>query len=524
MHRFFPKLPSESTFGSKSLFAIWITTFFAFVYSLYFVISTSTQSLLDLHSFRQSQTALGAFWLKDSSSWLQYQVPVIGYPWSIPFEFPTYQILVHYFAIIFGLPLVQTGRLLSYLFLLLLIFPLQMLIKDLKLPKAVLPLVLLFLLTSSDYLYWSRTFMIETTALFFTIFAIAISVRYVNKPKISTFVLTLFLGILAGLTKSTTALSFLFFLSSLITYFLILKRKELRKRISAIVGVSSILFLTTLVALRWIQYSDSVKSLNLNARALTSTALKGWNYGTLDQRFSTKFWFDLILQRTLLGNLGAGIGLIIIIIFLVTKSEPRLKAIVAFLLIMFLIPLFVFTNLHLVHWYYQVSCQVYLFLALAIIFGYWIDRSKKNSQIIAVVSAILVAAINLSVFGVKFLGYAEKDYSVKNSQILSVADFVKNHTASDDVILIYGQDWSSALAFAAERKSATLPSWMPGYLESYTNPKSLFNGKSPAAIVDCLVHIDDSIHPTLEEIKLVSQKGDLNSQVKIKDCQIWYRS
>ena len=48
-------------------------------------------------------------------SFLRYETPVLGPPWSLPFEFPLYQGIVAGLAKIFSTPLDQTGRFVSIL-------------------------------------------------------------------------------------------------------------------------------------------------------------------------------------------------------------------------------------------------------------------------------------------------------------------------------------------------------------------------------------------------------------------------
>jgi hypothetical protein len=43
----------------------------------------------------------------------------------------------------------------------------------------------------------------------------------------------------------------------------------------------------------WVRFADQVKSLNVVALLLTSAALKVWNFGTLQQRFSLETWTTL---------------------------------------------------------------------------------------------------------------------------------------------------------------------------------------------------------------------------------------
>ncbi len=515
-------LPTHFAKQSKNSKIVWIATIFSFLYSTFFALSTSKQQLLDLHSFRQAQTGLGAYWLNESSSWFQYQLPVLGHPWSIPFEFPTYQILSHYLASVSGISLVQTGRLLSYVFLILTFIPIRMMIVDLKLPSLAFPITCLLVLTSSNYLYWSRSFMIETTALFLTISAIAFSLRFALQPRWITLIFAILFTVMSGLTKSTTYLSFLVFMGLAFLYLILFKRIKIDKMLITILGFICIILPSAITTYLWIEYSDATKSLNANGVSLTSTALKTWNYGTNEQRFSNAFWFDLILQRTVLGHLGAGLGIIVITFFLIVRSGFRNKLIVSALIVMFFAPLLVFTNLHLVHWYYQVSNQIYLFIALAIIFGSWIERTPKKFSNGAVAIVLIISILNFSVFQVKFSGYAEQVFTIQNSQILSLANFLKKNTTSDQYILIYGQEWSSALAFAAERKTATLSSWMPAYSESYKNPKGLFNQVNPSAVVDCLVHENENIIPTLSELEMTVSKIGLKNYTEISSCRIWY--
>ena len=78
------------------------------------------------------------------------------------------------------------------------------------------------------------------------------------------------------------------------------------------------------------------------------------------------------------------------------------------------------------------------------------------------------------------------------------------------------------MAFAAERKTATLASWMPTYSESYKNPKVLFNQRNPGAVVDCLVHVNEDDRPTIRDLQSVTYKIGLTDYVELGGCRIWY--
>src|SRR5262249_18342164 len=73
------------------------------------------QPLLDQYAFRQTQTALTSYWLMRGGPIFAYETPVLGFPWSIPFEFPLYQLLAAALSLV-GVPLDAAGRIVSFVF------------------------------------------------------------------------------------------------------------------------------------------------------------------------------------------------------------------------------------------------------------------------------------------------------------------------------------------------------------------------------------------------------------------------
>ena len=85
--------------------------------------------LTDSYAFRQTQTAITARYFSGFSDFLTYQTPVLGPPWSIPFEFPIYQALAKGLQVTSGLSLESSGRLVSIAFFLLCFWPLHCLLR-----------------------------------------------------------------------------------------------------------------------------------------------------------------------------------------------------------------------------------------------------------------------------------------------------------------------------------------------------------------------------------------------------------
>ena len=76
--------------------------------------------LLDMHSFRQTQTAISAYYMaKDPWMFFNYITPVLGKPWQIPMEAPIYQWIVARWHNMTAMGLDQSGKLVSIAFWLL---------------------------------------------------------------------------------------------------------------------------------------------------------------------------------------------------------------------------------------------------------------------------------------------------------------------------------------------------------------------------------------------------------------------
>jgi hypothetical protein len=162
-----------------------------------------TKPILDLYYFRQTQTALSAYWLWRGGPWLAYETPVLGFPWSVPIEFPLYQGLVALLRTI-GIPIESGGRLLSFSFYLASLWPLWLLFRSLQFGKFAFLATSILFLSSPIYLYWSRTLMIESCALFFASLWLALLTDFLKKGHVAILIGTIAAGMAAALVKSTT--------------------------------------------------------------------------------------------------------------------------------------------------------------------------------------------------------------------------------------------------------------------------------------------------------------------------------
>lgn len=428
---------------------------------LAYSISTATvgwsHTLNDRHSFRQSQTATTAFYLVNQPFRWAYETPILGKPWSIPMEVPIYQWLVARFSGLTDYPLDQTGRLVSFVFFLLAGFPLYGLFRlaGVETRLACLP-VMLFML-SPFYLFWSRTFMIESTALFFSLVWLASAVCALKRKHIAWDAVAVLLGCLAAATKVTTFLGFLPVVGLLMVLFAwpdwsFPRNLDALKRHLFRIGLLCLLPLG--MALLWVTFSDTIKAENpLAAAYLTSNCPhhSEWNYGTIEQKLSGFVWGIILGRFPELIGLPPLAWLLLGMVLTVTLVHRRRWRETLFCLGAFLIAPTLFTNLHFVHDYYANANGVFLLGAFAFaLVGLLEDPRTRLAGTFFFLLTVLAAVGGHRQF---YLPRQLKD----NREILEAAEYIRTVTPQDSVIICLGNDWSPLVSYYSQRRALNLP-------------------------------------------------------------------
>lgn len=444
------------------------------------------QPLLEEHAFRQTQTALTAHYLQLNGFSLRYETPVLGEPWSIPFEFPLYQAIVALISSALGVSLSVTGRVVSLAFTLLACVPIHAMLARLRLDRAAIHFALALFLTSPIYLFWAGTFMIESAALCFTCAFLYHGLKLLQRDFGNRDLIfgAIFLA-LALLQKVTTALPPLALMLGIGLYSLH-RQPVARWNGGLALRIAASVLLPLALGLAWVKFSDAVKMDNPIGSALTSASLAQWNYGTLAQRLSAKLWSAVIYGRVVKKTAFLGLGLIVALVALARLRDVAPRRLIAAALVLFFLPFLLFTNLHMVHSYYQSANGVFLSIAVGVASVY------LGRQILPcrprLLAALLVASVlsNLAFFGGS--PFRLKTVSIEaDDPRLVLTDYVKQHTAADQPVIWYGYDWSSEPAFYSERKSLTVPNW--GNLElAVLERTGDYLSRPPAAIVLCPVN------------------------------------
>ncbi|NTU66315.1 MAG: glycosyltransferase family 39 protein [Candidatus Moranbacteria bacterium] len=447
---------------NNAIIPLFVIAFFVHVFCSFI---GWNNNLIDIHGFRQTQTAISVYYLIQEGFKINYITPVLGAPWSIPFEFPIYHWVVALIVVIFHFPVDQSGRFVSLLFfyssLLTSYAFLRLFIKN----RNKVLLILIFVLLNPIYLFWSRTFLMESTALFFGISYCYFSTKFFISKKKIFLVLAAFFGIFGILTKITTFSIFLILNGILFVVFYrtafgdVCKSLNIKK-IKVVSLIVYVIFLTPIVCgLSWTKFADVQKQTNPLARNfIDSKSLSVWNFGTINQKIDPKVWEGIFKNATLayfplgsidfFGLFGIPSLLIILLLFSIIKNKYRKE--IGISLALFLSGPLIFTNLYFVHNYYSYANSIFLSVAVGLACASLLESKIKYKNTISLVIIVFFGLSNLYSYGNTYY-YSQKNGT--SQYIIKLADFIRKNTNEDDVIMIFDMDWDPSLSYYSERRS-----------------------------------------------------------------------
>jgi hypothetical protein len=440
------------------------------------------QPLLDQYQFRQTQTALTSYWLMRGGPIFAYETPVAGFPWSIPFEFPVYQIIAALLSGI-GVPLDAAGRIVSFAFFVGCLWPLHVLFRALRFDDTTFPCVAILFLLCPLYLFWGRTFMIETCALFFSLLWLAHLARFFAEPRLAAAAIALVAGSLGVLAKATTFPAF-----AVLGGLLLLKEcygawtaGVLGERARPLLLALLVIAAPFVVGGAWTVYSDAVKAHNEIGVRLTSFALAPWTFGTWGQRFGATLWRDVVWRRALSDAFGyAAIPALALIV--VTSLSRKYLYVIAACVLAFLVPFLVFANLHIVHTYYQTANAIFIVAAAGLAVA-GLMRMKRNCLAVLCLGGLVAG--QLLYFRSAYAGLLTNDFSLEPR--FRIANLARSATGPDTSLVIIGGDWSSVIPYYAQRRSLAIPHWatVASWRRILAAPQRYLDGVPLGGVVYC---------------------------------------
>jgi hypothetical protein len=458
--------------------ALWLLVAALLCFNLFVLLYGISNGINDLFAFRQTQTALTAYWLMKEPHAFAYITPVLGAPWSVPFEYPIYQWLV-VFLTTAGAPLIIAGRLVAFAAYVGCLLPLGMMARDLQLSRRAVLVVTIVYFACPFYIYWSRTFMIETTALFFSLCWLAGFIKARTNPSPLLWVATLGCGCLAVLTKSTTFLSVGPIAGAVYLFDALIWLRGDRSATSGyrLFRRGLICLIPLLVGAAWVVASDHLKASNALGLHLGSGALTMWNFGTLAQRLALKDTISTSLKETF-GYIGLLVPALVALGFIGSRYRTAILFSVAGYLSAFLI----FTNLHIVHTYYQSSNAIFACIAVGLTIASLIDKGWLKTTLAVL---LCIVASQLHYFHEYFWNTVAND-NVRSPSVLT-AKAAKDATKPEESLLFFGDGWSSVIPFYSERRSLAVPRYTPQltFEKILADPQSFLGEAKLGGVIDC---------------------------------------
>ena len=393
--------------------------------------------------FRQAQTAISAYWIKaDNDFSLAYPTPILGKPWSIPMEFPLYQWTVVVVSKVTNWSITKAGRAVSSACFYLCLPAIFLLLARWRVAVGRRWLVLAVLLTCPLYIFYTRTLLIETMALMFSLwFWVAFERGVMGRSK-AWLALAVLAGTGAGLVKVTTFMLYLLPAG----WWALTRLWSARKQgwLTELVWMTAAVTLPFAATLWWLHFADATKELNVLGKAFTSAGLQDFTLGTKATRFSFELWaMKLRIVRDQLTWLP---GMLFCGVLVLLAGRARWREIVA-CAAGFVSMLVIFPVLYAYHDYYYVANTVLLLLAMGLALVALVESRASRWLVYGVVSLVLIGQ------GWRYLEWyypAQRPISLGGD---GLSTSLRALTNPRDVIVILGQDWNSMLPYYAQRRA-----------------------------------------------------------------------
>jgi hypothetical protein len=292
--RFIPLEPTPAP-GS---FGVGICVFALFAVLIAVRIPRISNPLLDGHNFRQTQTAITAYWFVHGHfNLFDYETPVLGFPWRVPFEFPLYQAVVALVNMA-GVPLDLSCRLTSVAVFVALVATTAALLWRVGSGGLIVTGFLVLAAFSPFAVVWSRACLIDFLSALLGTAYLYLAFRFSGRPltswKVSIIALT---GTLASMAKPTTFPVFWVPMLALGAEALFLAKTPrpgkgyFRPASAAQIGQWLLILLVPLaLAILWTNHTDRVRGLSPMEAGLNGPDWHVWNYGDLPQREHLENW------------------------------------------------------------------------------------------------------------------------------------------------------------------------------------------------------------------------------------------
>jgi len=428
----------------------WAVVSFCIFLALHaFLVSRNwDQGFLIGHEFRQTQTALSiAFIGRDNDYSLAYPTPLFGPPWSIPMEFPLYQWAAAWLVQKTDWSVPESARSVSLLCFYLTLPAVFFLLKELRFTSSIRWGTLSLLLTTPVYIFYSRSVLIESMALMFSLWFVACFVRMCRTRSYGWMAIASAVGSAAALVKVTSMMAWCFGIAIGGLWW---SWQQWRSsgptawRRSILLGIGCALP-PGILTLWWLQTADTIKAASPGGSTLVSSNMTEFNFGSWSDRIDLAGWvrishhFSLGVTPVWILGLAAVVGL-----FALFRRQDI--GIAAGSLWLVSAPL-TFPILYQIHDYYFYAIAVLSAFVIAAATQYTTQKIRTPWLPTLIIS--LVAAFQLNAYRIN---YAPNQKIVSNGGT-AMDILIRDLSEPEEVIIIIGQDWSAATPYYAQRRA-----------------------------------------------------------------------
>lgn len=396
--------------------------------------------------FRQAQTALSAYWIKQENNFsLAYPTPVVGKPWSVPMEFPLYQWTVVVTGKLTNWSLTKAGRAVSIACFYLALPAVFLLLRRWNVAPRHRWLVLALVVTCPLYIFYARAFLIETMALMFSLWFWVAFERAVAERSKAWLGLAMLAGTGAGLVKVTTFILYLLPAGVWAAIRLWQNRRTVWK--TDFVWMAATVALPFAATLWWLRFADATKALNPLGVEFTSANLRSFNFGWAGTHLSPELWAT---KARIVSEQITWLPVVLLCCAVaVLGGRTRWKEILG-CVICFGSVLVVFPVLYAHHDYYYVANTVLLLLAMGLAL---VALAESRMARWLVWGAALLVIVGQ--------GWRYLEHYYPGQQAISpggdgLTTSLRALTNPDDVIVVLGQDWNSITPYYAQRRAVML--------------------------------------------------------------------
>lgn len=428
-------------------------------------------SLLGPHFFRQTQTAI-TIWslLEHTFSPFNYQTPLFGPPWQVPFEFPIFQITAAGLVALGVSNIDVAARFTNLLYFYLSASILYLLTRRFLNSSNVARFVLLVYVWCPFNVMWSRTCMIDFASVSFALaylYGFDSWLRGANGRIGWRLGSVILLGVLGYLSKSTTMAAVLLptaylslktlFPSPFQDSFTTLIRRVAQNRGRVLLAIGAAVLLPALCGAGWLYYADGIKEASPFTSFLVSSNLVGAFSGPWENRLDLENW-AVIFSRVRTEVLPHfSIFLVPIGMLAAYRQAARGVDFVHTMLFSALITVSLFFHAYYVHDYYLMAITANLSVAAGVGAHYiFVVLARERPWL----SASLIPILFLSYSsGLMEVGRRFEDKRKACAYVLRVGEAVRRITEPHQYVVVKDFTWNSGILYYARRRGLML--WPP---------------------------------------------------------------